>query len=90
MQKITHKDFIKLIHSATVPRGYRDETEKAFIQKLKACKIAEGILIERKEWPRKASFLRYFHWMVRREKIDKKFTVRTIQDGTGWAVLRVK
>lgn len=68
MKKITHKQFIKLIRSKTVPRGYKNETEKALIKQLKACKLLDGIFLEREQWPRKASFLTYFHRMVRREK----------------------
>jgi hypothetical protein len=59
------------------------EAEKALIKQLKACKPLEGIFLEREQWPRTASFLTYFHWMVRREKIDKKFTVRTLKDRSG-------
>ena len=85
MKKITIKQFNKL--KLVKPKYKSDLTEK-IEHRLKQCKIGEGIILKKQEWISNANLYSFIYRLS--QKRNKKFTVRTLKDSSGWALLRIK
>jgi len=61
-----------------------------FLIRLKEMEIGENILITKEEWPIKSAPCLIIGQTFRKARSEKKFNTRTLKDGSGWVVKRIK
>jgi hypothetical protein len=87
MRKITRKEFNKL---RVKKRPYKTQFERDLIHNLRQCKVYEGLFIEKEEYIRKTRFYQFIRDIVRKDRLNMKFETKSLGDGSGWIVLRIK
>ena len=81
MRKINHDEYVKLNFKS---RAY---ASNPFIIMSRELEVNEGMLIEKGEWLRKNP---PSSTPFNSKKLGTRFSVRSLHDNTGWAVLRVE
>jgi hypothetical protein len=56
---------------------------------LRKCKRREGIFVERNDFKENQHLSSYVYQIAKRDKLDKKFSIRKLNDGGGWTLLRI-
>lgn len=52
--------------------------------------VTEGLFIKKEDWPLKTTPVLYVSQVYRTKISDRKYTIRTLLDGSGWVVFRLK
>lgn len=88
MRKITLKQFERIKRSK--PKIHRTPGMIRVIN----MEVGEALIIDRKDWVmKKTNVVVSIHSLARSERLEngqeKKFRVKTLPDGSGWAVTRI-
>lgn len=84
LQKITKEEF----EQAKGKQGLKPKN--AFWLIIRELEVDYGIKIWRKDWNRKTDPGALVNSNLRKDRTDKKFTIKTLENNEGWLVLRIK
>lgn len=87
MEKISFDEFNKLQFKSGKGGGSKADP---VIEEIKALRVKQALFVPREEWLLRSELPGYVATLIKQRNIPIIVTCRTLLNGEGWAILRIK